>query len=108
MRLTIHLTIPTSSKAVEVPILAQEDIMMPASVDSFDLHSICKHFNRLLRVDIHRVSDAELPVLVEADRVDLTALGEEDSVKLASCNLLQPFTVKVRIVSILWHDSLGF
>ena len=81
---------------------------MPASVDSFDLYPVCEHLNRLLRVDVHRVSDAELPVLVEADREDLTALGEEKSVELASCHLLQPLPIEVRIIQVLRHDSLGF
>ena len=82
--------------------------MVPASVDSFDLYPVCEHLNRLLRVDIHRVSDAELPVLVEADREDLATLGEEESVELASCYLLQRFTIEVRIIEVLWHDSSGF
>ena len=71
---------------------------MPASADLLDLQAISKNFNRLLRMNIHRISDSKLTILIEAHRVKFASLCQKKSMEFSCSDLLESFSIKVGFV----------
>ena len=71
---------------------------MPSWIYSLDLDSICENLNWLLSMNVHRVSDSKLTILVETGWVDFAWFRQEERVELASSNLLDLFSIKIWII----------
>ena len=71
---------------------------MPASTNLLDLQAISKNFNRLLRMNIHRISDSKLTILIEAHRVKFASLRQKKSMEFSCSDLLESFSIKVGFV----------
>ena len=71
---------------------------MPASTNLLDLQTISKNFNRLLRMNIHRISDSKLTILIKAHRVKFASLCQKKSMEFSCGDLLESFSIKVGFV----------
>ena len=97
--LAIKLAIQSSPKSIKIPILSQQQVMVPSRRDLLHLQAICVHLNRLLCMQVQRIGYAKLSIIIVAHREDPPALRQEESVELATRNLLDWLASKVRLLT---------
>ena len=93
----IHLTIHTGTKAVQLSVFSEKQVVVPSSSNIFYLKSIGEHLDWLFCMHIHRVANAQLTIFVKAYCENPALLCQKNTVKFPTRRLLYLLSVKVRL-----------